>query len=338
LDQNQGSNPKNMKNNSLIIFSLTIALIFLLTPFNSYCQVQRNKVKKERNSARTVKPQNKQVWSQNFVFGPGANQKISFPVKPANGLFTVKIEWEGNAGELRAKLTETSRHNSEHVKIQGRSPMYISYLFDKSHLSRNKRWMIDIENLHPSFIARGNASVISMEHAASQNAEASSFLNRDKITFNELNQLDRSDWGKETKEIEGVDKMKIKYANGNYIAKSPNGVIFYEARSAATYVVVEQLNNEGGPGYHIIPHVQAPTEPPKPGLFFNEAKDWRDSVERWINSYNNELLDEIKGLMNNNTEYIEQYQQIEREIGFRFIELVEFRIKIIKDLRLLSDN
>jgi hypothetical protein len=334
LDQNQGSNPKNMKNNSLIIFSLTIALIFLLTPFNSYCQVQRNKVKKERNSARTVKPQNKQVWSQNFVFGPGANQKISFPVKPASGLFTVKIEWEGNAGELSAKLTETSRHNSEHVKIQGRSPMYISYLFDKSHLSRNKRWMIDIENLHPSFIARGNASVISMEQTASQNAEASSFLNRDTITFDELNQLNRSDWGEETKEIEGVDRMKIKYANGNYISKGPNGVIFYEARNAATYVVVKHLDKSHG--FHPITSAQPPTEPPELDLFSNEAKAWRNSIERWINSYNNDLLDEIKSLMDNDTDLIEQYQQIESDRGFTFVELVEFRIKIIKDLRLLS--
>jgi hypothetical protein len=76
-----------------------------------------------------------------------------------------------------------------------------------------------------------------------------------------------------------------------------------------------------------------PTEPPSPSLFTGEANGWLQSLELWVEGYNEDLLDEIKTFMENDPELISKYLEVEQRMPKTHFRLMVYRLDVIKDLR-----
>lgn len=298
-------------------------------PSQVFSQVQKSKAKEVKRSRK--KADKSKDFS--FQFGPGKRNIVEIPVYPKTGLFHLKITWEGSAKELKAKLiSDTKYSTSEFVKVEGRSPLYLTYLFEPKEKRIKRKLLIKLENLTPNLTAKGIATIFydKEEKVTNESGANSGYLDK-TLSYKDFIKLDRHDWGRSDKEYKNNRTIQIKYANGNTILKEADQIFFMDSKKRIRYKIVK----EGTIGIQIIPDAQPPGPPPNVKFFIGDAEYWRENVENWINNYNQELLDEIFELLNNDQELVDRYKGVEKNLDYKLFELTELRIQVVKDLRII---
>ncbi|KAA3625912.1 MAG: hypothetical protein DWQ02_20805 [Bacteroidetes bacterium] len=310
------------------LFAALILSFLVMAPFQSLAQV---------NKAQAMATAKKKGFSSNdktypFRFSPAGDQKMEFQVYPTTDLLHLKLKWEGSAGEIKVSIIARSIYDKKYLAIEGRSPLYVTHSFESSSTRQKLKWIVVVENLHPALTARGVVAILPSKNLA-QGTKAqrrpSGSPQSGEMLRSEFNQLDRSDWGRSVKNYKSNGAVQIEYENGNYVLSESGTTLFYDAGKHIRYKIVTKRKT----GPQVIVAVQLPDEPPAPDLFTDEARTWRRLVEGWVYAYNEELLDEIKVLMDQDEDLIEKYIAVERKQDKKFFELLQFRSAVIKNLR-----
>ncbi len=310
------------------LFAVFILSFLVLAPFQSFGQI----TKAQARAASRKKGFSSDEKTYPFRLSPAGDQKVEFQVYPTTDFLHLKLEWEGSAGEIKVSVIARSIYDKKYLAIEGRSPLYVTHLFEPAQTRQKLKWIVVIENIHPSLTARGVATILpSKDLAPSTKAQRrpSGTPKSDEMLRSEFNQLDRNAWGKSVKNYKTSGAIQIEYENGNYVISESGATYYYDADKHIRYQIVEKPRT----GPQIIVAVQLPNEPPPPELFSNEAKTWKEDVEGWVHAYNKELLDEIKVLMDQDEDLIEKYIAVENKQDRKFFKLLEFRSAVIKNLR-----
>ncbi len=319
------------KNHFLLL--VVLCALFLGGPLSGFGQIEEPKVRQEQ--ARKKEAMAKRLhYGQPiaFQFGPGQERFLELPIAPPKGFFTLEATWRGNASALRAQLIRVRSFRAEYVRVESRSPLYLSHFFEAEAGPQKESWIVRLESMHPNLVAKGTLSIRSAGDRIEAVRPGPGISASDQtLTFAEFNELDRRDWGAARKDFESDGTIRVRYANGNWVKKEKGAVVFYDAQTRTHYEVVPG----GRSGPHVIMAAQAPSEPPDPSLFTGQASFWRNSVERWLEDYNAELLEEIEALMDHDPELIERYRTVEQNRELEYFELLKFRATVIKDLRMM---